>query len=834
MLWGLVILAILPRLSAAQVVLAPAAPVCTANIGVSGGQQSSVNTASNEVRARAEGGAAGTGHFSFAEVGVHFVPAVSMQTTIRMEGIWPRGRLEGFGNVNAGSYKVRVILRDLTANTEIGDQVVFENEEDGAPFAKKIKLINNPFNLGVAQFDADLKATNEYAMVMRLETEANGLIGLADFLSDELRATFTCVTTGGKDSDGDGLPDEWEVSGIDIDGDGMIDLDLNALGADPSHKDIFVEIDFFDCGAAGGDCNASDTHFHQPDPAALALIRQSFANAPVSNPDGKSGINLWVQVGEKLPHQAVCDLNPPGCFDAVKATNFGTPGERTNANALNILAAKKLAFHYNLWVHDKNSGNSSSGEAEGGGNDFVVSLGSWSGQVGMTTDQAGVFMHELGHNLGLSHGGVDGKNCKPNYLSVMSYTLTVTGLQPSGNFDYSRSALPSLQENNLNENLGIQDGAFTTIYGPGMNLGQGTGPIDWDLDGDPTDNPAASSDINNLGITGCGASPNETLKGFNDWSNLTFNFRASPDFADGVHQLVADEELDFQTAQAIKERVWRAQTTKLYEYSAKVVCGMQDDSQEMRLARGFYATTINIHNPENDDVRFFKKLALTYPPEGQQPGKIVPIGMDSLRDDEALKVDCVELEKTVFKGKFPTPYIEGYLVIQSERSLDVTGVYSTAALDEKGLAADHSSIEIEQIKERVKTVGFPDLIPVAPLPPPSTGGPEGFPGILYCVKPATGGASNAIRVTINNKGVVEAKASAATVDFMDAGNLVVPTSKLQPGEETTLEIAIPKGCYPPGFSQQCRFRIRADSFNQVKESNEKNNLVESFCSSPAG
>ena len=32
-------------------------------------------------------------------------------------------------------------------------------------------------------------------------------------------------------------------------------------------------------------------------------------------------------------------------------------------------------------------------------------------------------MHELGHNLGLRHGGGDDTRCKPNYLSIMSYAL---------------------------------------------------------------------------------------------------------------------------------------------------------------------------------------------------------------------------------------------------------------------------------------------------------------------------------------------------------------------------------------------------------------------------
>ena len=39
-------------------------------------------------------------------------------------------------------------------------------------------------------------------------------------------------------------------------------------------------------------------------------------------------------------------------------------------------------------------------------------------------------MHELGHNLGLEHGGHDRVNCKPNYLSVMNYAFTNPNLDP--------------------------------------------------------------------------------------------------------------------------------------------------------------------------------------------------------------------------------------------------------------------------------------------------------------------------------------------------------------------------------------------------------------------
>ncbi len=72
--------------------------------------------------------------------------------------------------------------------------------------------------------------------------------------------------------------------------------------------------------------------------------------------------------------------------------------------------------------------------------------------------QAGTFGHELGHTLGLQHGGGDSINCKPNYQSVMSYQNQVRllhGFDGNTYFDYSGQALPPLAETSLNESLGL-------------------------------------------------------------------------------------------------------------------------------------------------------------------------------------------------------------------------------------------------------------------------------------------------------------------------------------------------------------------------------------------
>ncbi|MEM7120152.1 MAG: CARDB domain-containing protein [Pseudomonadota bacterium] len=536
------------------------------------------------------------------------------------------------------------------------------------------------------------------------------------------------------DTDGDSLPDLWEQAGIDVNLDGDIDLDLTDLGddyrgvpmvADPNRKDIFVEIDYFDCNVPGNDCDGG-THSHRPRDEALDLIVQAFNNAPVTQ---GNGINLWVQVNEGLPHQQFCDFEDGGCFDDIKATSFGTPAERGNPDTL---AAKALVFRYNLWVHDQKEGSSVRGTAEGSagevGNDFIVSLGSFIGG-GSTNDHAGVFMHELGHTLGLGHGGGDNRNCKPNYLSVMSYTFT-DGLQPYGQFDYSRSVLPTsgaLVEDDLDETIGIQDGAFLTFYGPPRDVdgidqgddgdfnddwavGLGAGAIDWDFDGSADDNPATPTDLNFLGIIGCGLDKSgagapdddaaDTLTGHNDWDNIQIGFRDSPFFEDGKH---GDPvvEIDFATTQFIRDQVWRAQLEEIHEYSAKFICGIQDDPDEFRLTPGRYATIVNIRNPNREPVTFKKMLALAYPPEEQVSGEMYEISLDTLRYGEALKVDCEDVRKNLFDGKFPEPYIEGFLVVHSPESLDVASVYTTATVGGDDDPPRHSDIEIVSVAERI-------------------------------------------------------------------------------------------------------------------------------------
>lgn len=352
----------------------------------------------------------------------------------------------------------------------------------------------------------------------------------------------TCEGGAAADTDGDGLLDNWETDGLTVNVGGTpVFVDLPSMGADPQHKDIFVEIDYMEDGG----------HSHAPDPTAIQMVVDAFDNAPVSNPDGTTGIHLHVDYGPGAPlawgaastwgslsdgdvltHVEDLGTSSSGsydwtAFDAIKATNFSN--------------ARAAVFHYNIWAHDlaaafgSTSGisrNGSGADFGSGASDFIVSLGSWTGQTGTVNQQAGTFMHELGHNLGLRHGGEDHTQWKPNYLSVMNYAFQTRGLiigGTQGHFDYSRYDLANLNENSLNESAGINvPGAITDTLGTRYYCGLGNQVVDldassadWNCDGDTTD-VGINRNINE-GESWNNNATLDVLTSQNDWLNLVYS-----------------------------------------------------------------------------------------------------------------------------------------------------------------------------------------------------------------------------------------------------------------------------------------------------------------------
>ena len=360
------------------------------------------------------------------------------------------------------------------------------------------------------------------------------------------------------DSDGDAIPDDWETNGIDWDANGTVDFDLPALGSNPKHKDMFVEIDWMDCQKGG--CPMGDTHSHKPAAGALQDVVDAFAAAPVSNPDQRDGITLHAIEDEGVQEMAPLIFGRgPGAYDDIDDVKlgdlnsdcdgaFGTATERLDANCVKLLAAKRLVFRYALFGHSIAGQGSSSGISELPGDDLMVTLGLWTaGQIkaggGQRATEAGTFMHELGHTLDLGHGGGDDVNCKPNYFSVMSYSFQLLFVDPNRPLDYSRQALSDFHENGgLYEIPGVGGpSGRLAVYGVDGELrtAPADGAIDWNGNGDPRDS-SVTADVTQINLLGCGDDDADgtqdgltALMGFDDWEHLGYGFRSSNDYFAG-------------------------------------------------------------------------------------------------------------------------------------------------------------------------------------------------------------------------------------------------------------------------------------------------------------
>jgi parallel beta-helix repeat protein len=401
-------------------------------------------------------------------------------------------------------------------------------------------------------------------------TDAHGRVTVASDYAGAKLVSATATDFDGNtsefstvDTDADALADAWEIAGgLDLDEDGVITaLEMILPGADPEKKDLYVEVDAM-VGFA-------------PSAGAFTKLTAAFAAAPahlVHNPDGTAGITLHISLGDSnikaAPFTAVDNYwtdfraikNGPGANPDGTAGHFGTQDQRINGLWPQIRQALTLTHRYCLFAQQYsytdaqgNVESTSSGVGELFGNDFMVTVRPWFWGGANDDDRAGTLMHELGHTLGLRHGGGDEVNNKPNYHSVMNYSWQVrNGLRrvrypampdygASWRLDYSREAFGLLDESALNEAAGI---TVTDPYYAGLSFPYSSGDgvaaitaafvesygvgVDWNRNDNATDNPVnPARDINFDGAT------NSAISGFEDWSKLRFYFAEFGNFAAG-------------------------------------------------------------------------------------------------------------------------------------------------------------------------------------------------------------------------------------------------------------------------------------------------------------
>jgi len=300
------------------------------------------------------------------------------------------------------------------------------------------------------------------------------------------------------------------------------------------------------------------------------------------------------------------------------------------------------------------------------------------------------------------------------------------------------------------------------------------------------------------------------------------SFSVPPGAVPGKHLVTVGTDETALTADCITEVT--AEEAR-FEYAAKLICGVQPNTRDLRLARGLYATSINIHNPGRR-ARLFAKIALSNPPGGLKPGEIRPIGNFDLGHDQAMEISCEDIKREVYNGRLPARNIEGFVVVQSTQSLDVEGVYTTAALNAEGTAEGHSSIVVRRIPERMTQK--PEI--------PPTGEPEKKADLIIkeidmrslSVSCPNGAGSCVTKVDVIVENIGDAPAGAfKTMITLDPNQSVevieaIPGG-LAPGAQQTLPISTPRGgnCFDP----DCTICAEADVGDNVDESLENNNTL---------
>ncbi len=298
------------------------------------------------------------------------------------------------------------------------------------------------------------------------------------------------------DTDGDALPDAWETGA----GPALDYENLAPLGADPNRKDIFVHADSMEgCAPPAGWERKAIALF------ATHGVALHVDSGPGSiNADG-SAWGTRSRAGS-VPATAVLPMSDWRTFDTYKDQHF-------------VASNRRRAFHYVLFADKYVSGGAEyDGGLSRGAPDSDLLMANCHFAIGR--GDTAIFVHELGHNLGLLHGGADHTNNKPNYYSIMNYSYATQAIKDGTLPDYSTSVRTVLDENSIAE----RDTYVTPIawYCPGTATPRqvktvGTrSDLDFDCDG-KTREKRYGADLTGLpSVFGDGVKT--LLTGHNDWA----------------------------------------------------------------------------------------------------------------------------------------------------------------------------------------------------------------------------------------------------------------------------------------------------------------------------
>ncbi|MCA9272718.1 MAG: hypothetical protein KDA31_06705 [Phycisphaerales bacterium] len=276
--------------------------------------------------------------------------------------------------------------------------------------------------------------------------------GLSDFVETRTYVYFDLTHTGTDpnidDTDGDTIDDGDEVLGTSS------GLDLPGLGANPLHKDIFIELDWHE------PLSGSNPDAYQPPVGYFDILEDMFSNAPLSNPDGVDGIVVHIDMGQGGLYSGGNRVS------SAHTSPISLNQISTQIQSINLDSNRVGYFYYCLYT-DRSLTGGGTGQGELNGDTLAIRQ---TPPTNPTFGYSYYLAHELGHCMGLRHGGFEDINFKPNYNSIMNYRFA-TGLDVDGDggpgdempdlvLDYSVGIRPVIFSDSIDESVDLYGGAL--------------------------------------------------------------------------------------------------------------------------------------------------------------------------------------------------------------------------------------------------------------------------------------------------------------------------------------------------------------------------------------